>query len=296
VAALVANLFKTPLRYPGGKRKLANFVKLTLRLNQQLDVSYVEPFAGGAGVALALLLGEYARDIHINDLDPCVFAFWSSVLDATDELCSLIHDTPVTINEWHHQQELFRHRDDVTSLQLGFATFFLNRTNRSGILSGGVIGGKAQSGKWKLDARYNKEDLISRIRMISKYRNRIHVYNQDAAAFLQVTLPQIGPDSFTYLDPPYYVKGKDLYVNAYDHAAHAQIAELVAEIDTPWIVSYDAVAEIKHLYAPFRSIQYGINYSAGESYRGAEVIFFSDDLRIPEVSDPTKIPAKLLSR
>ena len=281
--------FLSPLRYPGGKRKITNFIKLLLHYNDLLDGEYVEPYAGGASVALALLFDEYVRKIHINDLDQGIYAFWYSVLNSTDELCRLISDTPVTIEEWHYQKKI--HADsDLSMLELGYSTFFLNRTNRSGIISGGVIGGKEQNGKWKLDARFNKTNLISRIMKIARYRHRIHLYNLDAISFIEDVLPDLGQNTLVYLDPPYYIKGKRLlYTNFYQPEDHASVAKDVHTIQQYWLVSYDNVKEIRDLYDDCRSINYGLNYSAQERYQGAEVMFFCDAMNIPDVCDPAKI-------
>ncbi|MGL9637387.1 DNA adenine methylase, partial [Escherichia coli] len=165
--------FNTPLRYPGGKAKLTNFVEELLRLNRFTSIHYAEPYAGGAGLALNLLMKGSAEVIHLNDINNAVYSFWYSVLNHCDELCSLIEDTGVTIDEWHRQKDIMSKQLDVTTLELGFSTFFLNRTNRSGILKGGVIGGKKQDGNWKLDARYNKKDLMDRIQKINKKSDSI---------------------------------------------------------------------------------------------------------------------------
>ena len=161
--------FFSPLRYPGGKRRLVNFMKTIIQENKLLGCHYVEPYAGGASIGLALLFDGYVNHIHINDLDRAVYGFWYSVLHKTEELVQLIQDSPVTISEWYRQREIQRNKKRTSLIDLGFSTFFLNRTNRSGIISGGVIGGQEQDGDWKLDCRFNKPDLIKRIRMISEF-------------------------------------------------------------------------------------------------------------------------------
>lgn len=282
--------FTSPLRYPGGKGMLANFAKLVMSLNNLLDGHYVEIYAGGASVAWALLFEEYVRHVHVNDLSKPLYSFWKSVLDYTDELCRLIQDTPVTVEEWHRQKNVQRRPRDHSNLELGFSTFFLNRTNRSGILKGGVIGGKGQSGKWRVDARFNKEDLIARIQRIARYSNRINIYNSDAAEFIRSHLPNLPKRSLVYLDPPYYVKGEELYENHYIHDDHVKIAKLVASrIKQPWIVSYDNTPEIIKIYKGFRNIKYDIFYSAQDRYAGSEIMFFSKSLLIPEVNNPAYV-------
>lgn len=287
--------YHSPLRYPGGKRKLANFIKLLFHANELLDGEYVEPYAGGASVALGLLYDEYVRRVFINDIDPSVYAFWYSVLNETETFSRLIRDTPLSMDEWHRQKSI-QTNPNTSLLELGFSTFFLNRTNRSGIISGGVIGGKNQNGNWLLDARYNTEELISRIQKIGRYRHRITLYNLDAVEFLNLVTPQLTLQALIYLDPPYFVKGQQkLYTNFYGPDDHQQVAETVRGIGTHhWVVSYDDVPEIRSLYEGYRCVNYGLHYSVQDRYRGAEVMFFDDTLEIPELLDPTKIKAPSL--
>jgi DNA adenine methylase len=287
--------YATPLRYPGGKAKLANFIKLIYQQNKLLDGHYAETYAGGAGVALSLLFLEYASEIHINDLSKPVYAFWHSVLYETEEFCDLIRGTQITIEEWHRQKAIQGCAETASLLELGFSTFFLNRTNRSGIITGGVIGGKGQSGVWKMDARFNKSDLIDRIKKIARYRRRINLYNEDASDFLRTILPNLPARTLCYLDPPYFVKGQGLYEDYYQAKDHAEIARLISQITHPWIVSYDNAPEIAELYKSYRSVAYNLSYSAADRYRGAEIMFFSEGLIIPSIQDPTAINQQMLS-
>jgi DNA adenine methylase len=283
--------YLTPLRYPGGKSRLSNFMRLVFEENNLIDGHYVEPYAGGAGIALHLLFGGYASHVHINDLNKSIYAFWQAVLEDTDNICRLISDTPVDMNNWLRQKEVQAHPEKHSVLELGFSTFFLNRTNRSGIISGGVIGGKNQDGPWKLDARYNKTDLISRIEKISRFSDDITVYNKDAAEFIAEVVPTLPLQSIVYLDPPYYAKGCDLYEDHYGFDEHLTISGLVGDIRQKWIISYDDTPEIRSMYQQYRNLPYQLSYSAADRYKGAEIMFFSDDFLIPTVDDPTKIIA-----
>lgn len=290
-----ARLFPSPLRYPGGKRKLANFVKLVLLQNGLVGCEYVEPYAGGASVALSLLLEDYADHVHINDLNRSVFAFWSVVLNKPDELCRRISSTEVSTAEWHRQR-LIQDAVEPDVLDLAFSTFFLNRTSRSGIICGGMIGGQRQTGKWKLDARYNKTDLITRIERIARFRSRITLTGIDTAVYLRTHLPEV-QSAFTYLDPPYYVKGAGLYQHFYTHKDHVEIAGLVRQLTIPWLVSYDTAPEIDLLYAGHTRIAYDLSYSAGEHrHRGSEVMFMSESLDRPDVSSPASIPTTTVDK
>lgn len=284
--------FTTPLRYPGGKGKLTDFIKLVFEQNELLDGHYIEPYAGGAGIAVNLLLHGYASCIHLNDLNRSVYAFWHGVVNDSDALCKKIHCTRVSMAEWYRQKEVQESPEEHSLLDLGFSTFFLNRTNRSGIILGGVIGGKKQDGNWKLDARFNKKDLCARIEQIALYANRIRLYNMDAKDLITTVFPTLPEKSLCYLDPPYYVKGQGLYENHYFHDDHVAIANLVKQtINLPWIVSYDHAPEIVSMYKGSPRIEYGINYSAQNRYEGAEIMFFSKDLNIPDERNPAKLGA-----
>lgn len=279
--------YYTPLRYPGGKGKLAEFVKAIIRENGLTDGDYAEPYAGGSAVAMELLLHDYVSRIHINDLNSSIYAFWHSVLNETDALCALIEQTPVNMDVWYQQKAIQSNLDRHSLLEVGFSTFFLNRCNRSGIIKAGVIGGKGQTGKWKLDARFNKSDLIKRIAAIARHKRRISLYNLDAAELITRVLPGLPEKTLVYLDPPYYVKGEGLYDSYYFHDDHALIARLVGSKITKqrWIVSYDDAPQIAEMYAAYRSMTYRLSYSAQERVKGGEIIFFSDNLFIPDVPD-----------
>lgn len=282
--------FTSPLRYPGGKGKVANFIKLLFLENDMLGCEYVEPYAGGASVALSLVFEDYADHVHINDLDPAIHAFWNVALTRSVELCARIKDTAVTIDEWHRQRSVQR-IEAPDELDLAFSTFFLNRTNRSGIITGGVIGGLDQTGPWKLDARYNRADLIRRIQKVERFNSRISLTKQDAVEFLAPWCAPDAPRALAYLDPPYYAKGGDLYRNFYEPDDHAEVAEMTTRLQVPWVVSYDASAAILALYRGQSSVRYSLSYSATEDRRrGSEVMFFSPELFVPEIESPAGIP------
>ncbi|MCC7392841.1 DNA adenine methylase [Candidatus Sumerlaeota bacterium] len=277
----------SPLRYPGGKGKLARFIKDIVRLNGLSDGRYVEPYAGGAAVAWELLLTGVVRRVSINDISLPVFAFWHSVLNSTDELCKMICDCPLTVQEWDRQKAVFRRQNETDYLRLGFSFFFLNRTNRSGILKGGVIGGRDQTGRWKIDARFNKSDLVSRIEKIASLRTRIELTNIDAVKFIETNAKRFDKKTLIYIDPPYFEKGRFLYHDAYREEDHATVAESVKSLKSvSWVVSYDDVRPIHDLYAKAPWLQYTINYSARNITRGREAMFFSQGLTVPNVPAP----------
>jgi len=279
----------TPLRYPGGKGKLTAYIKALMKENRLLDGEYVEPYAGGAAIALELLFHEYVARIHINDVSRPVYSFWKSVLRHTEALSKLIIDTGLTVKSWDKQKNILEHADDYDNLALGFATFFLNRTNRSGILNGGIIGGRDQTGPWKIDARYNAAELVQRIKAIAGMGHRIKLTRQDALKFLKAGTAKWPQKTLIYIDPPYYVKGRDLYYDFYEPKDHAKVATFITESINrqKWIVSYDNVPAIRDLYRGAPHIVYDIGYSAAKtSKQGSEVMFFGAGLVAPKLVGP----------
>ena len=281
---LVVN--RSPLRYPGGKSRITNFVAKLIKDNNITGGCYVEPFAGGAGVALNLLFDGIVDRIFINDKDRSIYAFWDSVVNHTELFASRIDSINVTIEEWKKQKEIQLNKDYANIFDLGFSTFFLNRTNRSGIIMGGVIGGISQTGKWKIDVRFNKKSLIEKIKNIGKYRNKIHIYNMDAVDFLKEEVSDLDvKKTLVYLDPPYYVKGRQLYMNSFKHDDHVRIFETLKHLEHYWLVSYDDQPEIRDIYNR-DSISYLLRYTAGRKYNGSEIMFASDNLIVDFLSNP----------
>jgi len=274
----------SPLRYPGGKSNLYDYIKSVIEENNLQNYTYAELFAGGAGVAIALLLNGEVKNIVINDYDYCIYSFWHSVLNDTENLCRLILNADITIAEREYHKQIYSNFENHTMLEVGFATLFLNRTNRSGILQGGVIGGKEQNGIYKMDCRFNKREIITRINNIAAKKAHISLYNSDASEFLRIQSEQLKKWSFFYLDPPYVVKGGNLYKNSFQHSDHKELASIVKKRlkDRKWIITYDKVDLIEQLYSEFEKKHYDLTYTAQEKKKGSEVMIFSKTLKIPQ--------------
>lgn len=282
------NIYHSPLRYPGGKNCIFPFMSKLLYDNQLLGMNYAEPYAGGAGLALRLLFGGYVEHIYINDLDKSIYAFWKCVVEHNEELCDWLKNVDVNISSWQLYRNIQDHSLEVDYLELAKSTFFLNRTNVSGIIKGGVIGGQAQTGKYKIDARFNKQDLIGRLQNISRIRNRISVSNLDGLSFID-RLNRKREDIFVYLDPPYYQKGADLYMNFYSAKDHINLSKKVQKINKTWMISYDNQKYILALYNKYDTVSYSLSQSASNRV-GEEILIFSPSLEYRESINKLRNP------
>lgn len=278
----------SPLRYPGGKSALYGRLRELIRLNTRCnDVTYVEPYAGGAGAGIGLLITGEVQSVHINDLDGAVADFWQACVSQNAEFISRVEAIPVTVKEWRRQKAVYANRSDADPFDLGFATFFLNRTNRSGVLNGGPIGGLDQSGPYKIDARFNRKTLCERLRLIGLYSNRITVSNEDGRSTIERYKDQ--RNTFIYADPPYFMKAGSLYMNSFATADHTALAACLNSIhDANWVLTYDNVEQVPELYADRRREEIGVYYSARNVTKAKEVMVYSDSMRIspPDLLQP----------
>ena len=272
----------TPVRYPGGKTKLYSFVQELLKVNDLLNGTYCEPFAGGAGLALKLLIKSDVSRIVINDADPAIYSVWDIILHEPDELCSFIKTAEVTVAEWENQKRIYNSQCGKPGKELAKATFYLNRTNISGVITGGMIGGKKQEGKFKIDARFNRNNLITKIYNIAALADKIDLYNYDVIEFMDTVLSQLGNNTLVNFDPPYVKKGGLLYKNSFSETDHRLLRDKIAACQKKWIVTYDVCDFIKDLYNGFHGGLIDVYYSAKIIRKAQEYIFYSDDLVIPE--------------
>ena len=280
----------SPLRYPGGKSSLYPVVASVIRANKMKHCIYVEPFAGGASIAWSLLVDSVVDHVIINDADKAVYSFWRAITECTQWFIEKIRSTPITVDEWRKQKNILRDTKKY-SKELGFAMFFLNRTNRSGILNAGPIGGYTQGGEYKIDCRFNKDVLIKKILKIAEYRNKVKVYNQDISVFLKRFLPPESEncDLFVYFDPPYFEKGQRLYLNHFSSEEHERLRDAVGLLKCKWIMTYDDKAEIDILYAAYEKYRFTINYSLSNKKKGGELMIFKDKSCIPSSEVITKL-------
>lgn len=279
---------ESPLRYPGGKTQLTPLVLELLRKNSIQRGVYAEPFAGGAGIAWRLLLRGHVSEVWINDIDPAIHAFWHCVINDPAQLCDRIQITKLNIEEWENQRSILMSTES-TSQDLAFATLFMNRTNRSGILKGGVIGGKNQTGNYKLDCRFNRDDLIKKINKIHSYRSSIKLSHLDAEICLKNWESELPSNSLVNIDPPYFIQGRDLYLSFYDREDHTRLANLIKTLNLKWMLTYDDAPEIEKLYSGMPIYKKGLIYYAQLKRRASELMIFSEKLLIPNGLEPATL-------
>ena len=277
--------YVSPLRYPGGKGFISGYLQTVIEMNGLRGCAYYEPFAGGAGAALRLLMNGVVSEVHLNDLDLRITSFWRSVLDETDRFENAVMTVPLNMDEWSRQKKICSEANDSRQFELGFSTFYLNRCNRSGVLFGSApIGGYEQSGKWRMDARFYRATLAKRIRSIAEMRERIHISNLDALEFLQqiVVSANNRSENFTYLDPPYYVEGNRLYFNKYGDDDHAALAhEVKSAAKLAWVASYNNVGFIRELFVDCRFSTIPVRYSMQNKKMAEELIIAAATLHLP---------------
>lgn len=272
----------SPLRYPGGKYKMYEYVAQLIQENN--CNTYIEPFCGGAAVALELLFDGVVKKIIINDYDYTIYCFWDSVLHRTDEFIKMVLQVEVSMEEWYKQKAIREDLDNYNSLEIGFSTFFLNRTNRSGIIDkAGPIGGFTQQGDYPINCRFNKERLVAQIKKIGEKRDSIKIYNLEALDFIDDVILKTRK-AFIFFDPPYYGKGPWLYTNFYCHGDHVNLAHAILEKlkNRKWIVTYDNVNAIKSMYSKVNCVEFELKYSLQSKRSGSEVMLFSKQIRRPE--------------
>jgi DNA adenine methylase len=246
----------SPLRYPGSKRKLVGYLRQVIEANNLHPELFVEPFAGGASVALQLLRDDVVHNIGLIELDPLVASFWEVVFHDAEWLMGQVETIDVTIEKWHDFKQKQADGQLLTNRARALACLFLNRTNFSGFMARNVgpIGGRSQNSKYKIDCRFTKPTLIHRIKQISAYQDRVEfVWNCSwADGLADVRRSQAAGDFpqniLFYLDPPFFEQAETLYTHYFTDNDHRDLRDELLQLEMPWILSYDSVAKVKELY------------------------------------------------
>lgn len=273
----------SPFRYPGGKSSLLPLLRRVLFVNGLQRRPYVEPFAGGGGLALSLLFSRAVTEIHLNDVDPAIWSFWHTATTDAETLIDFIRNVELSVSEWEKQREFYLAADSSNPAQLAKAALYLNRTNRSGIMkTGGIIGGRSQSGPYKIDCRFNRDEICRRLARIQKYAGQIRVTGMDAVPFIQETAEALGRQVLFCIDPPYCEKGQRLYTNFYRPSDHEALRGAVSSLACPWIVTYDNVPLVQELYCSYQQFTFNIQYSAANKGLGSELLIAPQTVFVPQ--------------
>lgn len=267
----------SPLRYPGGKASIFSMASDVIESHGYMGGQYIEPYAGGCGLALTLYFKGIVSELYLNDIDRSIWALWHSILNDSEKLVSRITEIPINMSEWHIQKAIQDDKESAEIIDLAVSTLYLNRTNRSGIIKAGVIGGKNQDGNYKMNCRFNRERLAEQIIHISNHREKINFYNMDAVDFIDFIEEMGLSKPILMVDPPYYNKGQSLYTNFYKHDDHVNIATKLKKTSLAWLLTYDNTPEISDLYNEFNQYYFNINYSAAKKRKGTELFITSND-------------------
>jgi len=245
-------------------------------------VNFVEPFCGGAGAALNLLADGFVDRIYLNDADIRIYSAWRAMLTERDRFVDSIHAIPLTIDEWYRQQDQVKNLSKYGySFELGFASFFMNRTTRSGIVEkAGPIGGYQQTGQWKLDARFNREGLAQRVDWLAGKRSQIELSNKDALAFIDRTRRTIETDrTLFFIDPPYVKAGGRLYLNGMTEAKHVALSDMLTSGEFRyWVLTYDDAPLIRTLYCDQELGHISVTYSLQSKRKENEIIILPSEI------------------
>lgn len=273
---------QSPLRYPGGKARIFDIASNFIETNELQACQYAEPYAGGCGLALLLLFEGYVDELYLNDIDSSIASLWQCIIDNPQELIQKVKLATFTIEEWKKQKNIQKNKESSNLIDLAFSTLYLNRTNRSGIIKGGVMGGLEQNGKYKMDCRFNKEALIKKINLISKKKEKIHIFNMDAIEFISHVEKLKLKKPLLMVDPPYYNKGQSLYTNFYKHDDHVEVRNKLQSTDIPWFLTYDNTMEIRELYEKYLQYYFDISFNVANKGKGSELFIVSEHFSINE--------------
>lgn len=284
----------SPLRYPGGKAKLSRFMALFIVSNKLDGCTLIEPFCGGAGGTLPLLISGLIDKLVLNDLNPCIASFWRCLVKDTDSLISLIQSEAVNLEAWHHWRNIYHNHEGHTDLEKGFSAFFLNRTNRSGMLHAGPIGGRIQSHEnYTIDCRFNKETLIKRIELIAQFANKIKVTENDAC----ISLNRRTEDEFIYADPPYVQEGRNIYNKfSFTEKDHTRFSRKIMRSKAHWLLSYDNHPLIHQLYSSSGMNIIELSYAINKARIGRELLIASANSRQPNLQNLEQVDIQLFNQ
>ncbi len=268
----------TPLRYPGGKATLINYVKKFLHSNE-ISVDYIlEPYAGTASVSIGLLRDNILSHAYINNADQMVYAFWKTIIDNNNEFIEMVNSVDVTLDTWYEYKKyvIDNPLTKFNEKDVAMAFLFLNRTSFSGIIKAGPLGGKNQISKYGISSRFNKKKISDKIHFLNQFSDKINVSNQDGIGFMKDRAREY-PDVFIYVDPPYYKVGRLLYNAYFMQKQHEELASYLKSMEEqPWLLSYNNEEFILNLYSEKNSQEIYLDYHSGHYHPKIKEYVFSN--------------------
>ena len=273
------------LRYPGSKARFCTFIEKTISLNTGKPRLFAEPFCGGASVSIALLENGVVDRVAINDADPLIANLWMAVFSPADAmwLAEQVRSVPLSVDEWRRQKTLKPNSVREAALKC----LYLNRTSFNGIIhQSGPLGGWGQK-NIKIDVRFNREKLATRIIELAELGEKVTVRNENWRAFCQRY--SCNEKAIFYLDPPYYHKAEQLYGHVFDKGMHSELRDYLAAFERPWLLSYDDAQEVRDLYksvstnARVIDNTYSTHPLGGCAFVGRELMF-TNMRRLPAAS------------
>ena len=270
----------SPFRYPGGKGFLTPYLEDQIRQRFGANKpTYAEPFCGGAGSALNLLVDGSVGHLHLNDADYRIFSAWKAMIRETDRFLERLQNVKPNLETWEDSlQKLHEKPTSRYSFEVGFAAFFINRTSRSGVVLGsGPIGGYNQDGNWKIDARFNKAGLSERIRRIGNLSDSISLSCLDGLEFCrQLEKEKCLDATFLFVDPPYVHAGGRLYHDGMNLAKHDALAEwLLSGVAPHWLLTYDDHQVVRENFATMQEHRIQVRYSLGKRRLEKELMYMT---------------------
>jgi len=274
----------SPLRYPGSKQALVPYVIRFLKENRLHTEHWYEAFAGGASISLSLLKREVVKQATLIEKDPLIYAFWECVRSDPAILCERIRTLDVSMKTWKRFQK-FREPDAVSKyplIDLGVAGLFFNRTNYSGIIGANPIGGMSQESEYKINCRFTKNTVITRICEAASVAKRLTVIHGDAVSHLRQRKDTIlNKKAVVYIDPPYYAQGQKLYRYHFFDKDHQRLARFLNSSEFPWLVSYDNAPFIAGLFREKLQKPIRLQYTVRQA-RSAEELIITNQMHLPD--------------
>ena len=276
----------SPLRYPGSKIRVVDYMSKVLDFNGFRADILVEPFVGGGSVFLNFLANDWAKRVIIGDKDRLIFSFWKTLFGDTRYLINFIRKVNINLREFKYYKQITVNQSEYEEKKLAEACLFLNRTSYSGLLTDdvGPIGGKLQKSEYKIDCRFNRKTLIERIEEIAKFKPKVKVLPYDWERTIDYALEKSKEAKLLfYLDPPFYLKGHLLYRCYFENGEHYELSEKIKSLKFKWILSYDKGPEIRKMYSEFIKKGLAFPYSLNSSARRIETEYFitCKDFQLP---------------